>query len=153
MAMAHGSNSNAIYLLFTSNFNRTDKFPLAIKIACAHLMGFGVYISGSKMIKEVGTKLVTDANSCAFVAQFTAMVTTLISSVIGYPVATSQAYFFSLYGLKKFHNNPEIITMDKKLMNWMIVLWLVLPFTCIAITLGLGGVYFLLKNFISYYNT
>eukprot|EP00826_Nyctotherus_ovalis_P036726 TRINITY_DN3281_c0_g5_i1.p3 TRINITY_DN3281_c0_g5~~TRINITY_DN3281_c0_g5_i1.p3 ORF type:complete len:154 (+),score=43.87 TRINITY_DN3281_c0_g5_i1:1254-1715(+) len=146
MALGHGSNSNTTYLLFSNSFRHSTAFHWLLKVACALFMGLGVFFSGSRIIKNIGTKFVTDANSCAFVAQFTAMVVTLVFSVVGYPVSTSQAYFFSLYGLRLFHNNPEIITMDRKLMVWMVGLWATLPIVCVLLPMGLGELYFLFKS-------
>ena len=145
MAMGHGSNSSTIYLLFTSNLGYSSFGLTVLKVLCAFSMALGVYFSGSKIIKIIGIRFVTYSNTCAFSSQFSAMATTLISSVIGYPVSTSQAYIFSLLGLKWFFTNPEVITMEKSLRNKIIILWILLPFVCVLMPILMSGVYFFFK--------
>ena len=146
MAMGHGSNSNSTYLLFSKDLQHSSSTLLIIlKIFSAFSMGIGVYTSGSRMIKRVGMKFVTYTNTSAFAAQFSAMATTFISSVIGYPVSTSQTYFFSLLALRLCFNKTKIITMDSKFLHIMILLWIITPFVCLGVPIVLAGAFHLVQ--------
>lgn len=145
MAIGHGSNSNSTYLLFSQYVLKNHDLRL-INVIFAFAMGVGVYFSGSRMIKRIGMNFVTYTNTTAFSAQFAAMATTLVSSVIGYPVSTSQAYFFALMSLKWFHNNPEVIIMNHRLTKTIIILWLITPMICILCPILLAGAFHLIAT-------
>lgn len=145
MAMGHGSNSNSTYLLFSVNVTVDFNVHFA-NVVYAAAMGLGVYFSGARMIKRVGMNFVTYTNTSAFSAQFAAMATTFISSVVGYPISTSQAYFFALLALKCWHNSPELVVMYPRLTKTIIVLWLVTPLLCVACPIILAVVYRLVKH-------
>jgi len=148
MAMVHGSTCIGTTLLYSSNLINPPSFLMNIlKYLCAINMGVGVYISGEKLIKKLGTKLVCYTNTSAFCAQFTAMAFTLFASVLGYPASTTQSYFFALVGLRIFHNQPEIIMMDKKMVTKMVIWWVTLIPICILSPIILGLGFKLIKGF------
>jgi len=140
MAIGHGSTSNSTYLLFSKHVLYDYNQEIA-NIIYAIAMSIGVYFSGSRMVKRIGMNFVTFTNTTAFSSQFAAMATTMISSVIGYPISTSQAYFFSLMALKWCHNYPEVITMYPKLTKTIILLWLITPIICITCPIALAGAF------------
>ncbi len=129
MAMGHGSTCVTNAFLYASDLapaaGTSSSLLTSIKVLCAFGVGLGVFVSGAKVTKRMGTKYVSYTTTVAFTAQFTSMAVTLLSSVIGCPISTTQSFVFALLGLKLFHNDPKIIHMERRVLWQSIVWWVV----------------------------
>lgn len=107
VALMHGAQDGqkfmstamlAIALSLNMSVADMGGFPFWLEILCAAVMAIGTGIGGKRIIKKVGTEMVTLEKYQGFSASISATISLLIATLTGLPVSTTHAKTAAIMG-------------------------------------------------------
>ena len=140
MAFMHGAQDGqkfmAIFLLgaaFSSGQTEASSFnvPIWLMVVCSLVMGLATSIGGYRIIKSVGMDMVNLKPHQGFVADLSATLCLLFSSLTGIPVSTTHTKTTSIMGVGAARRMSNV--------NWGVVKDLVLTWVCTFPGCGILG--------------
>lgn len=105
MALSHGHNdaqkAMGIIALALVTYNPSNEFevPLWVILSCATAMGLGTMMGGWRIIRTLGTKMITLRPIHGFAAETTAATIIIGASQFGIPVSTTQIISTAIMGV------------------------------------------------------
>ncbi|MEI8215741.1 MAG: inorganic phosphate transporter [Eubacteriales bacterium] len=130
LAFAHGSSDSqkamgliALELLI---YRRIPEFqvPIYVTISCGLMIALGMSVGGYRIMRTVGKKLFTIQPVHSLASQISASAVILFSTIVGFPVSTTQIITSSVMGVGSAENPKKVkwIIVNKVLLSWFITI-------------------------------
>jgi PiT family inorganic phosphate transporter len=130
LAFVHGSSDSqkamGLITLELLIYGSITEFqvPIYVAIGCGIMIALGMSIGGYRIMKTVGKKIFTIQPVHSLASQISASTVILLSTIVGFPVSTTQIITSSVMGVGTGENPKKVkwIVANKIIGSWIITI-------------------------------